>query len=70
MSAEEEVGRLRAQLKLVADDLMELTMKPEVIDDWEPAQQAWMLEHLEHLQQEATHLIERIEGELLRRGEP
>jgi len=63
----EEVDRLRARLKLVSDELKELVANPEVIDEWTPAEQAWMLEHLEHLQQEATHLIERINAELARR---
>jgi len=70
MSAEEEVNALRAQLKLVADELKDLVADPEVINEWTPVEQAWMLEHLEHLQQEAGVLVERINRELARRGEP
>jgi hypothetical protein len=68
MSSPDNLKVIREFMRALAGDLKHLVENPEIIDEWTPAQRAWMMEHLELNLEEMKHLQEKIHSLLEQRG--
>jgi len=68
MSSPDNLTVIREFMRALTEDLKELVENPEIIDEWTPAQKAWMMEHLELNLEEMKDLQDKIHSLLEQRG--
>ena len=62
-----DLNVIREAIRNLTEMFKELVEHPEIIDSWEPAQRAWMAEHIELLMEDTKGLRDDIEKLLGRR---